>query len=80
MIKNLTYYESSWLSHQKRVSIQQRYITKEIEVALHLNLNVGPDSDEDAAGGEEGEVEEEDNVLQHAVTTVGHLEAGVFVD
>ncbi len=53
-------------------------ITKEVEVVLHLDLDVCPDADEDAAGGEEGEIEEEDDVLQHAVTTVGHLEAGVF--
>ena len=53
--------------------------TQEIEVASHLDLHVGPDTDEDTPGGEEGEVEEEHDILKHVIAAVGHGEADVLL-
>jgi hypothetical protein len=53
--------------------MNHKKFTQKVEVAPHLDLDVGADADEDAAGGEEGEVEEEDDVLEHAVAAVGHF-------
>lgn len=56
------------LVHEKQV-----FVTQEIEVAFHLDLDVGSKADEEASRDKEAEVEEENYVLEHVVAAVRHL-------
>ena len=47
-------------------------VSQEVQVLLHLELDVGADGDESHRAEEDHEVEEEDDVFQHVVATT-HL-------